>query len=114
MFGRLVGCYIIYTFLGALAPDRILPGAKFTLRRSLAFSCWAAITLGIGPHSILVYVTDIDFVFSTMITSGLYEVALQRSEKLSLGYHWDHRSLKDAVLMSRRVVYQIDALPLQY
>jgi len=27
----------IYIF-GDLAPDRILPGAKFTLRRSLAFS----------------------------------------------------------------------------
>ena len=82
----LPGCYTIYTFSGALAPGRILPGAKFTLRPSLAFSyigsvtarhfssgrqpnCgvvqgitelsqrappifgWAAITLGIGPHS---------------------------------------------------------------
>jgi len=32
MFGRLLGCYIIYTFSAAVAPDRILPGAKFTLR----------------------------------------------------------------------------------
>ena len=66
MFGRLLGCYIVhcesknksittfgevmhnivvpcflthsvYTFSGALAPDRILSGAKFTLRLSLAF-----------------------------------------------------------------------------
>jgi len=38
MFGRLLGCYTIYTFPGAVAPDRILSGAKFTLRPSLAFS----------------------------------------------------------------------------
>ena len=37
MFGRLLGCYIIYTLLAALAPDRILPGAKLSLRPSLAF-----------------------------------------------------------------------------
>jgi len=78
----------VYTFLGAFAPDRILPHAKFTLCPSLAFSYigsviaqhsstrvsqtlrhgtrngivelsqrappifgWAAITLGIVPHS---------------------------------------------------------------
>jgi len=35
MFGRLLGWYTVYTFLGALDPDRILPGAKFTLRPSL-------------------------------------------------------------------------------
>ena len=89
MFGRLLGCYTIYTctFSEAL-PDGISPRANFTLRPSLAFSyigivtaqhsnsgvsqtvwCgtrngitelsqrappifgWAAITLGIGPHS---------------------------------------------------------------
>jgi len=61
-------------FRGLLPPDGILPGAKFTLRPSLAFSYigsvtarhfssgrlsqrappifgWAAITLGIDPHS---------------------------------------------------------------
>jgi len=32
MFGRLLGWYTTYTFLGALAPDGILPGAKYTLR----------------------------------------------------------------------------------
>ena len=37
-FGRLLSWYIIYTFLEALAPDGILPRAKFTLRPSLAFS----------------------------------------------------------------------------
>jgi len=36
MFGPLLGWYTIYTFAGALAPDGILPGAKFTLRPSLA------------------------------------------------------------------------------
>ena len=84
IFGRLLGWYTVYTSLGAFAPDRILPRAKFTLHPSLAFSyiaallhgtpavglsqtlrrgtrngmqraphifCWAAITLGIGPHS---------------------------------------------------------------
>jgi len=32
MFGRLLGWYTIYTFSAALAPDGILPRAKFTLR----------------------------------------------------------------------------------
>jgi len=42
MFGHLT----IYTFSGALAPDRILPGAKFTLspRPSLAFSYIGSVT----------------------------------------------------------------------
>jgi len=39
MFGRLLSWYIIYTFSGALAPDGILPSAKFTLCPSLAFIC---------------------------------------------------------------------------
>ena len=83
MFGRLLGWYTVYTFSWALAPNGILPGAKFTLHPSLSFSyigsvtarhsssgrqpncggwqrappiCgWAAITLGIGPHSSLVF-----------------------------------------------------------
>jgi len=38
MFGRLLGWYIIYTFLGLLPPDGILPSAQFTLRPSFAFS----------------------------------------------------------------------------
>ena len=38
MFGRLLGWYTIHRFSGDLASDIILPGAKFTLRRSLAFS----------------------------------------------------------------------------
>jgi len=40
IFGRLLGWYTIYTFLWALAPNGILPHAKFTLRPSLAFSYW--------------------------------------------------------------------------
>ena len=43
MFGRLLGCYAIYTFWG-LFPDRILPGAKFTLRTSLAFAYIGSVT----------------------------------------------------------------------
>jgi len=38
MFGRLLDWYTIYTFLGALAPNKILPDTKFTLCTSLAFS----------------------------------------------------------------------------
>ena len=38
MFGRLLGCYTVYTFLGILPPNGILLSAKFTLRPSLAFS----------------------------------------------------------------------------
>jgi len=44
MFGRLLGCYIIYTFSGILPPNGILPGAKFTLRPSLAFSYIGSVT----------------------------------------------------------------------
>ena len=40
----LLGWYIIYTFSGALAPDRILPGAKFTLRRSFALAYIGSVT----------------------------------------------------------------------
>jgi len=96
MFGHLLGCYTIYTFSGALAPDGIFPCAKFALCPSLAFSyigsvtaqhsssgvsqtfwhstrngitellqraplifSWAAITLGIGPHSSYLSVTSL-------------------------------------------------------
>jgi len=38
MFGRLLGWYIMHTFLGFLPYKGILPGAKFTLSPSLAFS----------------------------------------------------------------------------
>jgi len=44
MFGRLLGWYTIYTFLGAVAPGRILSGAKFTLRPSLAFAYIGSVT----------------------------------------------------------------------
>jgi len=48
MFGRLLGWYTMYTFSGLLPPDRILPGAIFTLRPSLAFAYigLAALLLG--------------------------------------------------------------------
>ena len=36
-FGRLLGCYTVYTFSWAIAPQTELPGAKFTLRLGLAF-----------------------------------------------------------------------------
>jgi len=38
IFGHLLGWYTIYTFSGALAPERSLPCAKFTLCPSLAFT----------------------------------------------------------------------------
>jgi len=44
MFGRLLGWYTIYTFSGALAPNGIFPGAKFTLRSSLTFSYIGSVT----------------------------------------------------------------------
>ena len=45
MFGRLLVWYTIYTFLGAVASDRILLGANFTLRpRSLAFAYIGSVT----------------------------------------------------------------------
>ena len=44
MFGRLLHQYTIYTFLGALAPNGILPGAKLTLCPRLAFSYIGSVT----------------------------------------------------------------------
>jgi len=38
------GCVLGYTFVGFLPPKRILPGAKFILRPSLAFSCIGSVT----------------------------------------------------------------------
>jgi len=38
MFGRLLRWYTMYTLLGLLLGNGILPGARFTLRPSLAFS----------------------------------------------------------------------------
>jgi len=43
MFDRLLGWYT-KTFSGAVAPYGILPGAKFTLRPSLAFFCIDSVT----------------------------------------------------------------------
>ena len=56
MFGRVLGWYIIYTFFGALAPNRILLGAKFTLHPSLTFSYIGALlysTQGVGVSKTL-------------------------------------------------------------
>ena len=44
MFGRLLGCYTIIHFSGLLPRDGILPGAKFTLRPSLAFFYTGSVT----------------------------------------------------------------------
>jgi len=44
MFGRFLGWYTMYTFSGLLPHDTILPGAKFTLLPSLAFSYIDSIT----------------------------------------------------------------------
>jgi len=44
MFGRLQHWNTIYTFLRLLPPDGILPGAKFTLHPSLAFSYIGSVT----------------------------------------------------------------------
>ena len=44
MFCRLLGCYTVYTFSEAFAPDGILSGANFILRPSLAFSYIGGVT----------------------------------------------------------------------
>jgi len=44
MFGRLLGWYTVYIFSAALAYNGILPGAKFTLRPSLALSYIGIVT----------------------------------------------------------------------
>jgi len=43
-FARLLRWYTMHTFSGALAPDGILLGAKFTLHPSLAFSYIGSVT----------------------------------------------------------------------
>jgi len=43
-FSRLLCWHSLHIFSGALVPDRILPGAKFTLRPSLAFSYIGSVT----------------------------------------------------------------------
>ena len=54
MFGRLMGCYTIYTFSGALAADRILPGAKFTLCPSLVTPVFSYIGSVTARHSSII------------------------------------------------------------
>ena len=44
MFGRLCAGALYIHFWGLLPPDEILPGAKFTLRPSLAFSYIGSVT----------------------------------------------------------------------
>jgi len=44
MFCRFLGWCTMYTFSGALAPERILPAAKFTLCSSLVFSYIGSVT----------------------------------------------------------------------
>ena len=51
MFGRLLGCYTIYTLSGAVAADRILPGAKFTLCPSLVTLVFSYIGSVTARHS---------------------------------------------------------------
>jgi len=50
MFGRLLHWYTIYTLLASLAPNGILPGAKFTLRPSLVFSYIGSVTARRQPN----------------------------------------------------------------
>jgi len=45
MFERLLGCYTIYTFWGFLPRYRLLPGATFTLRLSIALSYIGSVTV---------------------------------------------------------------------
>jgi len=47
MFRHLLDWYTIYTFLGVLAPNGILPAAKYTLRPSVAFPVLAVLLHGI-------------------------------------------------------------------
>jgi len=44
MFGHLLGWHTINTFLGAFAPNGILPPAKFIVPPSLAFSYIGGVT----------------------------------------------------------------------
>jgi len=44
MFSRLLGWYTVYTFWGLLLPNGVLPGSKFALRPSHAFSYIGIVT----------------------------------------------------------------------
>jgi len=71
MFGRLLDWYTMYTFLGLLVRDGILPSAKFTLRPNLVFSYTGSIT---SQHSTSGHQPK----FETWYKNGIVEL-LQRA-----------------------------------
>jgi len=70
-FGRLLGWYTIHTFWGLLPmpPNEILPGAKFTLCPSLAFSYIGSVT---ARHSS----NERQPNFAAWDNEGIYELSL--------------------------------------
>jgi len=52
MFDHLLGWYTVYTFLGALPPNGILPGAKFTMRPGLGRCRKSFTMIFLGDHDI--------------------------------------------------------------
>jgi len=86
MFGRLVRWYIIYTFLGLLFPDGILPGAKCTLHPSLVFSYIGSVLLHGTPAA------GVSQSFATWYTEWNYGTFAEGAPYIRLGgHHVGHR-----------------------
>jgi len=70
----LVGLYTIYTFWGALAPNKILPGAKLTLCSSLAFSCIGSVTArhSSSTHQLNFAAWDKEWTYRTFTDGATY------------------------------------------
>jgi len=60
MFGRLLRWYTMYAFWGLLPSNAILPGAKFTLRPSPAFSLAALLNGFVSDIGIFVPNRDVN------------------------------------------------------
>ena len=85
MSSGLLGWHTIYTFSGALAPDRILPGAKFTLRPSRAFAYTGSVT---ARHSSITFQPN----FATSYKEWNYGTFAEGATYIRQGgHHVEHR-----------------------
>jgi len=71
MFGRVLGCYTMYTFSAVLASGGILQRTKFTLCSSLAFSYIGIVT---ARHSS----SGVSQTLRRCITNGITELSQRR------------------------------------
>jgi len=110
MFGRLLGCYIIYIyFRRLLPPDGILPGAKFTIHPSLAFSHIGSVT---ARHSSSGRQPN----FAAWYKEWNYRTFAEGATYIRLGDHHDgHRpTLYSFIYFIIEVVHSVVSLALLY